>query len=67
MKQSLELMRKRHAYFSQLVAKYSSIADFIADNEGHFTLMGMEHCRNDESPWINIDSDLNSYKLYTIE
>lgn len=54
MKQSLELIRKRHAYFSQLAGKYSSIADFIADNEDHFTLMGMEHCGNDESACLNI-------------
>lgn len=67
MKQSLELMRKRHAYFSQLVAKYTSIGDFIADNEEHFTLMGVELSGNEESAWINIDFELNNYELYTIE
>lgn len=67
MNQSIELMRRRHAYFSQLVAKYTSIADFIADNEEHFTIMGVNLSGNEESAWINIDFDLNNYELYTIE
>lgn len=67
MKQSLELMRKRHAYFSQLVAKYTSIADFIADNIEHFTIMGVDLSGNEKSASINIDFDLDNYELYTVK
>lgn len=67
MNQSLELMRKRHAYFSQLVAKYISIVDFIADNIEHFTIMGVDLSRNEKSASINIDFDLDNYELYTVK
>lgn len=67
MNQSIELMRRRHAYFSQLVAKYASIADFIADNEEHFTIMGVELSESEGKAFISMDFDLNNYELYTIE
>lgn len=67
MNQSLELMRKRHPYFSQLVAKYTSIVDFIADNIEHFTIMGVDLSGNEKSASINIDFDLDNYELYTVK
>lgn len=60
------MMRKRHAYFSTLVAPYSSIEEFARDKEEWFALMGMDFSVGEKGASIYIQLDYAEYEQYHI-
>ena len=60
------MMRKRHAYFSTLVAPYSSIEEFARDKEEWFAIMGIDFSAGEKSASIYIQLDYDEYEQYHI-
>ena len=60
------MMRKRHAYFSTLVAPYSSIEEFARDKEEWFALMGVDFSAGEKSASIYLQLDYTEYEMYSV-
>lgn len=65
-KERYAMMRKRHAYFSTLVAPYSSIEEFARDKEEWFALIGVDFSANEKGASIYIQLDYTEYEEYSV-
>ena len=65
-KQMYEMMRKRHAYFSEIVKEYTSFEDLIRENEEWFAIKGIELFK--EEKYVSLHMQLNpmDYETYHV-
>lgn len=63
----IEMMRKRHAFFSKMVEGYTDLHMFFKDNDERFAIMGMELSEFDTHLQIYIQLDFTEYECYYID
>ncbi len=63
----IEMMRKRHAFFSKMVEGYTDLHMFFKDNDERFAIMGMELSEFDTHLQIYIQLDFTEYEYYYID
>ncbi len=63
----IEMMRKRHAFFSKLVEGYTDLHQFFKENEERFAVMGMDLCERESYLQIYIQLDFTEYEYYYVE
>lgn len=66
----LDWMRKRHAYFSDLVKGYNSLENFLKDKEEQLGILGMDlsyDYENQNRLTIYMSLDFQEYERYYIE
>ena len=61
------LMRKRHAFFSEMVKGYTDLHTFFMENDERFAIMGMELTESDNHLQIYIQLDFTEYEYYYID
>ena len=64
-----EMMRKRHAYFTDLASSYTSFSEFRKEQDMFFAIMGVElYDADDNNPQdymaINIELGMSDYETY---
>lgn len=62
----IALMRKRYAFFSEMVKGYTDIHTFFIENDERFAIMGMELSEGDNYLTIYIQLDFTEYEYYHI-
>lgn len=62
----LEMMRKRHAYFSAVAEEYHSFADFIRTQDMWLTIMGIELTACGQYLKLYIQLDPTKYEEYYV-
>lgn len=62
-KETLKLMRRRHAYYTKLIAdaKIKTAQDFYDRYKEHFEMYGIELKLSDDKSWCTIYLDLGDY------
>lgn len=63
----IEMMRKRHAFFSKMVEGYSDLHKFFIENDERFAIMGMELSELNTCLQIYIQLDFTEYEYYYID
>lgn len=65
--QRIDFMRKRHAFFSEMVNSYTDLHTFFIENDERFAIMGMELTESDNHLQIYIQLDFTEYEYYYID
>lgn len=65
-KQSLALMRKRHALFSEIVKDYTSFDDFMRDWDEKMALWGVEATQSENGITLYLLLEYTEYEYYGI-
>lgn len=65
-KQMYEMMRKRHAYFSEIIQEYTSFEDFIGKNEEWLAINGIELRKEEKYVCLHIQLDAMDYETYHV-
>lgn len=61
------MMRKRHAFFSEMVKGYTDLHKFFIDNDERFAIMGMELSEDNTFLQIYIQLDFTEYEYYYVD
>jgi len=62
----IDMMRKRQAYFSAIAEEYTSLADFIKDQDLWLAIMGIQLTEYDERLELCIQLDFTDYEQYYV-
>lgn len=63
----IAMMRKRHAFFSEMVKGYTDLHTFFVEKDERFAIMGMELTESDNHLQIYIQLDFTEYEYYYID